>query len=129
MRFIEDRGVEQIRAHEMRLREMLYTGLVSIPGVHVFGPRQASQAVAVVSFTVEGQSVSSVGWALDREFGVLCRVGLHCAPSAHRTIGTFPEGTGRFAPGIFTTEQDVQLALEAVRTIAARGPDAILDGP
>lgn len=129
VRFVEERGVERIRAHDVRLREMLVSGLASIPGVRVFGPSRPSGAVGVVSFTVEGRSVSSVGWALDREFGVLCRVGLHCAPSAHRTIGTFPEGTVRFAPGVFTTESEIEAALEAVETIASGQTGTLSDGP
>jgi len=64
--------------------------------------------------------VSAIGARLDEEFGVLARVGLHCAPAAHRTIGTFPTGTVRFSPGPFATEDQIARALAAVRTIAER---------
>jgi len=61
---------------------------------------------------------SEVGMRLDEEYGIMCRVGLHCAPAAHRTIGTFPAGTVRFALGAFTTREEVDAALWAVARLA-----------
>jgi selenocysteine lyase/cysteine desulfurase len=58
---------------------------------------------------------------LDDEYGMMCRVGLHCAPAAHRTIGTFPTGTVRFGLGAFNTPEQVDAALDAVRTLAQEG--------
>ncbi len=75
---------------------------------------------ATVSFTASGLRVSEIGFALDEDHGVLCRVGLHCAPAAHRTIGTFPEGTVRMAPGVFTTLEDVRSVVRAVEEIVRR---------
>jgi len=120
VRFVMERGIAAIRAHEMDLARELAGGLRAIPGVKVYGPRDAAQGTAVVSFTVAGRRVSEISLRLDEEYGVLCRVGLHCAPAAHGTIGTFPEGTARLAPGIFTTPDDIRLTLEAVETIARR---------
>ncbi|MBM3129675.1 MAG: aminotransferase class V-fold PLP-dependent enzyme [Chloroflexi bacterium] len=116
-RFVLERGVDAIRAHEVELTRMLIEGLQNISGVVVHGTRDAEKCTAVVSFTVEDRQVSEIGLWLDEEFGVLCRVGLHCAPAAHRTLGTFPRGTVRFAPGIFTTQDDIRVALDAVRRI------------
>jgi selenocysteine lyase/cysteine desulfurase len=96
----------------------LVEGLASIPGVTVYGPQDANQRTAVVSITMAGQRVSEIGLRLDEEHAVLSRVGLHCAPAAHRTIGTFPEGTVRLAASLFTTAQDVQQAIAAVAAIA-----------
>lgn len=70
-----------------------------------------------MSFTAANQYVSDIGLRLDEEFGILCRVGLHCAPAAHRTIGTFPEGTVRLAPGIYTTLEDVHVTLRAIEKL------------
>jgi selenocysteine lyase/cysteine desulfurase len=61
---------------------------------------------------------SAVGLRLDDEYGVLCRVGLHCAPSAHKTIGTFPGGTVRFGLSVFNTADEVDAALRAVQKLA-----------
>jgi selenocysteine lyase/cysteine desulfurase len=73
--------------------------------------------VAVVSFTAEGHTVSEIGFRLDEEYGVLCRVGLHCAPAAHRTIGTFPSGTVRLSPGPFTSMSNIEATVAAVAKV------------
>jgi len=85
--------------------------------VTVYGPCEMPQRVATLSFTAADRHISEIGLRLDEEFGVLCRVGLHCAPAAHRTIGTFPEGTVRFALGQKTTANDIRAALRAVRQV------------
>jgi cysteine desulfurase/selenocysteine lyase len=123
VRFVMERGIDAIRAHEIELTRTLSEGLCAIPGVQVYGPSEAIRRTAVVSFTVAGHYVSEIGLRLDEEFAVLCRVGLHCAPAAHRTIGTFPEGTVRLAPGVFTAASDVHAALAAVEQIA--GPKSL----
>jgi cysteine desulfurase family protein len=118
IRVVLDHGLTAIRAHEIELTRLLVQGLVSIPGVTVYGPQDANQRTAVVSITVDGRRVSEFGLRLDEEHGVLSRVGLHCAPAAHRTIGTFPEGTVRLAAGLSTARPDVQRAIAAVAAIA-----------
>lgn len=85
----------------------------------VYGSEDAAQRTAVVSVTVANRRVSEIGLRLDEEHGVLCRVGLHCAPAAHRTIGTFPEGTVRLAAGLPSSMQDVQQVVAAVATLAS----------
>jgi cysteine desulfurase family protein len=111
-------GLDAMRTHELLLIKALITGLLDIPGVTVYGPCEPEQRVAVVSFTIGGLQVSEIGLRLDDEFGILCRVGLHCAPGAHRTIGTFPEGTVRLAPGPCTTIEDIRATIAAVARIA-----------
>lgn len=118
VRWVLERGVEAIRAHEVALSGRLSDGLREIPGVTVYGPADARLRTAVVSFNIAGMEPSEVGMRLDEEYGIMCRVGLHCAPAAHRTIGTFPSGTVRFALGAFSTREDVDAALQAVARLA-----------
>lgn len=125
VRWIIKMGIEAIRAYEIELTRALMEGVSSIPGVTVYGPRDPEQRAAIVSFTASGRRVSDIGLSLDEEFGVLCRVGLHCAPAAHRTIGTFPEGTVRFALGFATTMDEVQTAIAAVRRILSKNFSAM----
>lgn len=120
VRWVLERGVEAIRAHEVELSQRLSDGLREIPGVTVYGPADARMRTAVVSFNIAGMEPSEVGMRLDEEYGIMCRVGLHCAPSAHRTIGTFPSGTVRFALGAFNTREEVDTALWAVARLARR---------
>ncbi|MFH2104142.1 MAG: aminotransferase class V-fold PLP-dependent enzyme [Chloroflexota bacterium] len=113
------RGVEPIRAHEASLCRQLIAGLRSVPGATVYGPLDPQLQTATVSFNLAGLQPSQVGQRLDEDYGVLCRVGLHCAPAAHRTLGTFPTGTVRFGLGAFNTSAQVEAALRAVRAIAS----------
>jgi len=118
VRWVLEQGVEAIRAREVELTQRLLDGLGEIPGVTLYGPAEARQQTAVVSFNIAAREPSEVGLWLDEEFGIMCRVGLHCAPAAHKTIGTFPAGTVRFGLGYFNTEEEVERAVEAVRKIA-----------
>jgi len=116
--FILKVGVEKIREHERRLTENLLRGLREIPGVLVYGPADARKQVCTVSFNIRGMACSEAGLRLDEHFGILCRIGLHCSPSSHRTIGTFPEGTVRFSLGYLNHEGEVEEALSAVAQLA-----------
>ena len=118
VRWVLERGVETIRAHEVALTQRLIDGLREIPGVTVYGGLDATRQTATVSFNIAGLEPSEVGLRLDEEYGIMCRVGLHCAPAAHRTIGTFPVGTVRFGLGAFSTVEEIDAALEAVRQFA-----------
>jgi cysteine desulfurase family protein len=118
VRWVLDQGVAAIRAHEMALTQRLIGGLQDIRGVTVYGGRDARQQTATVSLNIAGMTSAEVGLRLDEEHAVLCRVGLHCAPAAHRTLGTFPGGAVRFGLGAFSTAEQVDAALEAVRRLA-----------
>jgi cysteine desulfurase family protein len=120
VRFCLAQGVTHIREKEEKLTHMLIEGLGSIPGVLVHGCGDAKRQVAICSFTIQNLSPSEITMELDEEFGIMSRPGLHCAPIAHQTIGTSPEGTIRLSAGYFTTEEEISVALEAVGKIAAR---------
>jgi len=117
--FVEQRGGSAIRTHERALTARLLDGLRELPRVRVLGTRDAERQTAVVSFNLEGWSCSEVAAALEERAGICCRAGLHCAPLAHRQLGTFPEGSVRFSPGLFNTEAEVAVALDALRELAA----------
>ncbi len=120
VRFVLEHGVESIQHHEEMLTARLLAGLQDIPAVHVYGPLHAGQQMATVSFNVRGLEPSEVELRLDEEYAILCRGGLHCAPSAHRTIGTYPRGTVRLSLSYLNTIGQVDTALEAVYDIAKR---------
>jgi len=120
VRWILSRGVNAIRSHEIELTRVLLEGLQAIPGITMYGVGNPSACTAVVSFTMRGRRVSEIGLQLDEEYGIMCRVGLHCAPAAHRTIGTFPEGTVRLAAGISTDSGEIRAAVDSVAEIARK---------
>lgn len=122
VRWVRERGVEAIRQREIGLIQQLIDGLREIPGVSVYGGLDATRQTATVSFNVAGLEASEVGLRLDDEYGIMCRVGLHCAPAAHRTLGTFPDGTVRFGLSALTTSVQIAQALQAVREIADSRP-------
>lgn len=118
VRFVLAEGIDAIRRKEEALTERFLKGLASMNGVTVYGPPDAASRTAAVSFDIAGVSPSEAALELDERFGILCRPGLHCAPAAHRTIGTFPQGTIRFGFGYFNTEEEISIGLEAIRSIA-----------
>jgi selenocysteine lyase/cysteine desulfurase len=117
VRFVLERGIESIRAHEIALAQRLTEGLGNIPGVRLYGPSDWEKRSAVVSFTSDKCQPSEIGFRLDEEFGILCRVGLHCAPAAHHAIGSFPGGTVRFAPGPQTRMDEIDVVVAALARI------------
>jgi cysteine desulfurase / selenocysteine lyase len=112
------RGIDSVRAHEVELCRRLLEGLLCIPGVEVYGEPRAETRTATAAFNIRGMTPSEVGLRMDDEFDILCRVGLHCSPAAHKTLGTFPVGAVRFGLGLFNTADEVDSALRAVERLA-----------
>jgi len=119
LQWIEDHGRAVIHAAEIKATDSLADGLRAIPGALVYGPGAGQPRCAVLSFTLPGWSVSELALELDERHGILCRVGLHCAPRAHRSLGTFPDGTVRLAPGPFTMPDDIGYVLESIQELAS----------
>jgi cysteine desulfurase family protein len=120
VQFVLEKKVEQIRQNEMTLTQKLIVGLKETPQVRIYGPENHHNRIATLSFNFSRLSPSDGALRLEKEFGILCRPGLHCAPSAHHTIGTFPEGTIRFGLSAFNTEADIATAIQAVSQISEK---------
>jgi len=119
VRYILSQGIRQIRNKEERLTAKFLEGLRSIEGVRIYGQGAVSNA-PIVSFNIDGLMPSEVALILDEQFGIMSRPGLHCAPSAHKTIGTFPSGSVRFSFSLFNTEDEIFRALDALRWLSRR---------
>ena len=111
-------GVENVLAHERKLMKLFRDGLKELSDIEVYGPENTAESVGVLSLNVASRPCEEVGMELERNFDILTRTGLHCAPAAHRTIGTFGRGTVRFSVSRFNTESDIHAALEALSRIA-----------
>lgn len=112
--FVMEQGVAAIGEHERRLVSYAVERLGALPGVALYGPADPALRGAVLSFTVAGRDSATIAFELDRRFDIAVRSGLHCAPRAHRTLGTFPGGTVRMSPGWFTTRADIAMFCDAV---------------
>jgi selenocysteine lyase/cysteine desulfurase len=123
--FVEERGVEAIHAREAALKARLRDGLGAIPGVSLLSP-PAPDGVGIVTLAARGVDPSTLAHRLDAEWGVQGRAGLHCAPSAHRILGTLAQGALRLSVGWASTEADVERALEGVEAIV--GPTSVAVG-
>lgn len=119
IKYINEQGLEKIRNHGQDLLARLTEGLRQIPGVTVYGPGQPDRQVPVVSFNLGTLGSSEVAFLLDRVYDIACRSGLHCAPAAHRTMGTLKSGTVRLSMSYHNTAEEVDQALKAVAEIAA----------
>ena len=104
--------------HKRRLATMLIEGIRDIPRVKLYSPTDGSALMA--AFTIEGMHTDQVAQALENEFSILCRAGMHCSPSAHQHLGTMPEGAVRLAPGYGNKDKEIEIALRAVTKIAGR---------
>ncbi|MCP4400838.1 MAG: aminotransferase class V-fold PLP-dependent enzyme [bacterium] len=118
VRYIFEEGLEKICAHEQSLTGRFIEGLSQIAGVTLYVAKNRLMQAAVVSFTIENYGPAEVGAILDQAFDIKVRTGLHCAPAAHKTIGTYPSGTIRASPGYFNTTAEIDLTLQAVEKIA-----------
>ncbi len=112
--YVNQVGVEAIRSHELVLTERFLKGIEKIDGVRLIGTKELSRRVGVVAIDYVSQDNAEAADRLEQEFGVLTRCGLHCAPSAHKTLGTYPRGVVRFSMGYTTTQDDIDAALKAI---------------
>jgi len=118
LKYIFSEDLERIRAHEQFLTDSLAEGLTGIPGVTLYMAKDSSKQAAIISFNIEGYESGEVGTILDQAFDIKVRAGLHCAPAAHKTLGTYPLGTIRLSLGYFNTAEEIDVTLEALDRIA-----------
>lgn len=115
--YIESVGMKNIHNHELALTKTFLEGLRSITGINIIGKQDIQDRTAVVSITIDGMDPASIAYELESTYHIMTRVGLHCAPRAHQTLGTYPEGTVRFSFGYANTLEEVDMALSALHTI------------
>jgi cysteine desulfurase / selenocysteine lyase len=119
LKFVQERGVDSIRSHEVELTDRLWRHLDEIGRYKVYGHRDLSQRVGTLSFRSEALPATELGAILDQSFEIAVRPGLHCAPYIHRSLGTFPDGTVRVSPGPFSTTDEIDSLSRALAEIAA----------
>jgi selenocysteine lyase/cysteine desulfurase len=121
--FLEERTIDEILRHEQSLLERLLAGLAEVPGITVFGPRDSSRQVGVVSLAIKGYDPREVAALLDSEYSIQTRAGLHCAPLMHAALNAVRSGgTVRLSTGPFNTLEQIDAAVAALAEIAQSAP-------
>lgn len=108
-----------VKQHELMLTQYFLDGIASLNNENILiaGRRDISQRTGVVSIQVKNREIAQLAYELDDKFGIMTRVGLHCAPSAHKTLGTYPQGTIRFSFGWWNTREDIEAAVNALEIL------------
>ena len=118
IKYILDRGIDNIRSHEEELTQHFIEEITKIEGIKAYGPLNVKEQGAVVSLNIREEDSSEISYVLDEEYDIAVRPGLHCAPLAHKTIGTFEQGVVRFSFGPYNTHEEIEFAVKALREIA-----------
>lgn len=111
--YLKETGVEEIHRKKMELTEYFLQRVKAYPTVRVVGKKGISERIAVVSLDFIGRDNGMIAFELEQKYGIMTRVGLHCAPMAHQSLNTFPEGTVRFAFGFFNTKEEIDVCMRA----------------
>ena len=122
--WLKEQGLERIREHELALTAQLLAGLTTLEQqglLRIVGRRDCEQRTSVVSIAHTHQDIALVAYELAEKYGIATRVGLHCAPNAHKTLGTYPTGTLRFSLGWHNNEAEVATALAALKEVLGHG--------
>lgn len=118
LEFIERHGVQAIGARERALMRRFYDGVRGIPGVAVYGDFEQDERAAIVTLNIRDYASGEVADALFEDCGIATRAGAHCAPRMHEALGTVEQGAVRFSFAFFNTEDEVDMAVRAVRELA-----------
>ena len=120
LEWINDKTPKALLEHELSLTEAFLNGLKPLEDaglIQIIGKKDLAGRTGIVSVKTLTLDQSEVAYALDSKYGIMTRVGLHCAPNAHKTLGTYPEGTIRFSFGFSNTLSDVEASINALKEI------------
>ena len=120
IQFILDKGIDNLRKKQTELTNYFISQLQEINEVNIFGINSDKDRLPLVSMNVKNIIPSDLAYKLDGEFEIMVRAGLHCSPLAHKTIGTFPQGTVRFSIGSFNTEEEINYVVDAIKKIISK---------
>ncbi len=118
--WLKETGIDRLREHELALTKQFLDGLRPLEhsgDIRIVGKPDCTGRTGVVSLQTTHIELSQAAYLLDAEYGIMTRVGLHCAPSAHKTLHTYPTGTIRFSFGWWNTPDEVSAALHALEVI------------
>lgn len=118
IKYILNEGMDNIRKHEESLTEHFIEEVLKIEGIQAYGPLNIRDQAAVVPINLRDEDSSEFSYILDQDYDIEVRPGLHCAPLAHKTIGTFDQGVIRFSFGLYNTHEEIELGIKAIKEIS-----------
>ncbi len=118
VKYILEKGIDNIKKHEEDLTKHFIEEALKIDKVKLYGPLNIDEQGAVVALNIGDEDSSEISYILDEAYNIAVRPGLHCAPLAHKTIGTFKQGVVRFSFGPFNTHDEVELGIKAIKEIS-----------
>ena len=122
--WLQQQGIDKIRTHELTLTQQFLDGLQQLEAqnlLRIVGKRNCSERVGVVSISTDITDIAELAFILADKYAIATRVGLHCAPNAHKTLRTYPTGTLRFSFGWHNTAEEVNVTLQALKEVLAHG--------
>ena len=119
--YLEEYGIENIARQELAICQRFIDGALTLPDTRVVGKLDTQDRAAIVSLDFQKMDNAEVSFLLDNQYGVMTRCGLHCAPRAHKSLGTFPQGTVRFSFSHHNTPEEVDTCIEGLRKILTQG--------
>ena len=117
IKFIKSEGLNTIYEHNSYLRSYLIAGILNIPNYKISGALDKKHGTSCVSITHSKLDISELSYILESDFNISNRSGLHCAPLAHKTIGTYPNGTVRLSLGYFNTLEEIKYTIDSLNKI------------
>ncbi|MDF2672496.1 MAG: aminotransferase class V-fold PLP-dependent enzyme [Clostridiales bacterium] len=120
LKYVKSTGIDTIHKIEMELTNRFLEGIMNVDVIRNVGLNNTEGRTSVISLDFKDIDNSEVAFILDREFGIMTRVGLHCSPSAHKTLNTFPKGTLRFSFGHFNTPEEVDYTIDSIVKVLNR---------
>ncbi|WP_290459829.1 aminotransferase class V-fold PLP-dependent enzyme [Romboutsia ilealis] len=118
VKFILKEGINKIKEHEEELCRYMLERLNEVPNIKIYGTKNANERASVIAINIGNMDSGEITFLLDSEYDIATRSGIHCAPLAHKTLGTFEQGAVRFSMGYFNTKVEIDKAIEALKKIS-----------
>ena len=118
VKFIFKEGINKIKKHEEELCRYMLQRLEEVPNIKIYGPKDASKRASVITINIGDMDSGEITFLLDSQYNIATRSGIHCAPLAHKTLGTLKQGAVRFSMGYFNTKEEIDKAIEALKDIS-----------
>ncbi|MEG1151739.1 MAG: aminotransferase class V-fold PLP-dependent enzyme [Oscillospiraceae bacterium] len=117
LNYLNQEGIDNIRNKELAIAKRFFDGTINLPHTRLIGKKDFVERAPIVSLDFETLDNAQIAFELESKFGIMTRCGLHCAPRAHKSLHTFPQGTVRFSFSHFNTDEEVDICINALKGI------------